>query len=106
MALYRPNVVDAIGTEIETGVIVLSVLNEIGWEEECVLEALKTKLSAYLAFIESGELIAEYPAAKDAKLRIEVISRTAISKKAIEFIRRAEQIFMECNCEIAWRTIP
>src|SRR5690348_14076985 len=52
MSIQKTNVVDWLGIEKGTGHIVLTVLDDVGWEDEQKhLELLEEKLNSYLAFV-------------------------------------------------------
>jgi hypothetical protein len=74
MAVENPDVIDAVGTEIATGIVVLSLIDSLTWDAEYEhLLALQAKLNRYLDFIESGELSEKYAGAKPGvPLRVDV----------------------------------
>ncbi len=77
MSLENSKVVDAIGIEKATMIVVLTIADSWDWDDkEQHLEALRLKINSYVDFIESGQIFETYPAAKGTKtFLIDVISR-------------------------------
>ncbi|MFZ5531627.1 MAG: DUF6572 domain-containing protein [Pseudomonadota bacterium] len=91
MAINKTDVIDAIGTDIDTGMVVLSLI----CAEEMTPEALllvQEKLNSYLTFIESGEIYSSYPSAKGKDLHIRIYSQFRPQGMAAEFLALAEPI--------------
>lgn len=105
MSLDNTNAVDAIGTEIETGNVVLTIADSWDWDnEEQHLQALEDKTDAYLAFIESGEIVEAYPAAQGKTVVIDVVTRYPIPPKGMDFLKRASAAASELGVIIRNRT--
>lgn len=76
MTLTAVREVDAIGVDKETGKVVLTVVDDLGWSDpDRHLMLLQSKLNAYLRFIESGELEDTYPSAKGRPVQILILAR-------------------------------
>jgi len=104
MALDRANVVDAVGTDKATGEVVLTVIDALPWDDPKHLELLQDKLNAYFAFIESKELLAEYPGAVGRSIRIDVICRYDIPANASKFLNQARAVALKLDAALSWRT--
>lgn len=90
MSIFNPFTVDAIGTEEETGTVVLSIIDSWDWtNEQAHLEALQAKINAYFDFIESGQLLDAYPAANNRPLRIDVATKYQLADSGIDLLHRA-----------------
>lgn len=90
MSLDDTQVIDAIGTETESGIVVLSIIDGWDWDEEIAhLEALQSKLNAYFEFVDSGQIIDAYPDATGRSLRIDIITKFPLPHRAEEFLEKA-----------------
>jgi hypothetical protein len=93
MAVDNPEVVDAVGTEIATGDIVLTICDHLEWDDlESHLHLLAEKINRYLGFIESGELLENYPSAAGKSTRIDVYFQFAQPEAANRFIEHAREV--------------
>ncbi|MDR6534474.1 DUF6572 domain-containing protein [Variovorax soli] len=63
MTVENTSIVDAVGTDTETGEVRLSIIDHLPWDTEH-LRLLQDKINVYLGFIESGEIYVSYPSAK------------------------------------------
>lgn len=76
MSIEQPDKVDFIGRERASGDFVLTISDHLDWSDRVShLAALETKLEAYVAFIDSGELLQHYPDAKEHQVRIRVLCK-------------------------------
>jgi hypothetical protein len=103
MSVEQADVVDAVGLEVETGKVILTISDHLDWsnEEDHELK-LQDKLNTYLSFIRSGELLASYPNAKGRNPVIEVVTRVAPSSNGQEFLDRVAAVIR--NAGIEFRT--
>ena len=103
MAVADPKVVDAVGTDINTDEVVLSLIDANEWGERAHLLALQEKLNAYFAFIETGQLLEEYPNARGRAIRIDVICRFEPDDNARSFLAKARATAQSANWSMTWR---
>lgn len=104
MSLAETDVVDAIGTEIDGGTIVLSIIDSWDWTDaESHLVALQAKLNAYFSFVESGQLHEAYPDAVGADLRIEVVSRSQIPDAGLRLLESASAVGLAYGVAVTHR---
>ena len=87
MSIEQLNLVDAIGIDNENGFIVLTISDHLEWNDAHHL-LLQKKINSYLDFIESGELITNYPDAKDRNVLIKVVSMFKPSIKSKSFLEK------------------
>jgi hypothetical protein len=93
VSLDRLHTIDAIGTERETGVIVLTIIDGWDWSDAKEhLDALQSKINTYFEFVESGQFLEEYPAAAGALLRIDLVSRVELPQAARALIEAADRL--------------
>jgi hypothetical protein len=104
MSLDSLDQVDAIGTEKESGFVVLTIIDSWDWsDEQKHLRAMQAKLNTYFAFIETGEVLASYPNAAGKAIRIEVLFRFAPPTNAATFLRGAAEIASQLGVSITHR---
>ena len=104
MALDKPDVIDAIGIETNSGHVILTLADSWDWLNEPEhLSALQAKLNRYLDFIESGEILRVYQGALGRRLVIDVIHRHPISRAGLTLLRRAAEVGSNLKVEIRHR---
>ncbi|MDR0780004.1 MAG: hypothetical protein LBF16_04825 [Pseudomonadales bacterium] len=102
MSLDSIEVVDAVGTDSESGAVVLSIIDDWDWiDERKHLLALQDKLNAYLGFVESGQIYDSYPDASGRPLRINVISKFPPPQAALIFLDKASAVAAQLNMAVA-----
>ena len=91
MAVDQTDKIDAIGVDLRTGCVVLTISDHLPWisAADGHLELLRAKLNAYLAFIESGQLVEAYPDAAGKRVVINVVGKHDLSGPASEFLDNA-----------------
>src|SRR5262245_32341666 len=105
MPVDNPDVVDAIGIERATGVVVLTISDHLEWDAtDDHARVLQEKINRYLGFVESGELLEQYPKALGKPVRIDVVCKHAPSECAERFLDRARKHAEGAGCSFAWRT--
>jgi hypothetical protein len=66
VSVEQTDVVDLLGIDRETGHVVLTISDHLDWSDSVGHQTiLQKKLNTYLAFVESGEILGQYPDAKD-----------------------------------------
>src|SRR4051812_37461549 len=84
MTVENTSIVDAVGTDKETGEVRLSIFDHLPWDTQH-LRLLQEKINVYLGFIESGEIYGSYPNAKGRPLVIDVFTKFRPTKEATRF---------------------
>src|SRR5262245_20829342 len=93
MPVDNPEVVDAVGTEVATGNIVLTICDHLDWTDaESHLHLLSEKINRYLGFIESGELLENYPSAAGKSVRIDIYAKYPLTEEACRFFDHAREV--------------
>jgi hypothetical protein len=104
MSLDKLEVVDTVGTEKDSGTIVLTILDAWDWEDERRhLLALQAKFNAYFGFVESGQIYEDYPAAAGKVLRIDVISRYPLPDAGLTLLEQAAAVASQLNIAVTHR---
>jgi hypothetical protein len=106
MTLDRPNVVDAIGIENESGQVVMSIADHLEWEPlQDHLIALQNKINAYIAFIENNEFEKSYPNGLGRPIRIELCCKYPPIAEAQEFLAKASEVIRGAGWMFSWRVL-
>jgi len=93
MAIENSLVIDAVGTEVATNVVVLTILDGWDWsDEDGHLLALQGKLNGYFEFIESGQLVENYPLSAGKPVRIDIVARHPLTTRAADLVSAAAQV--------------
>ena len=96
MALEDVNVIDAVGTDAATDVVVLTLIDAWDWtDERAHLAALQAKLNAYFEFVEGGQLDDSYPEARDRPRRLEIITKHPMAAAGRRLLEQAEIISLD-----------
>lgn len=107
MALEKIDTVDAVGIEINTGCVILTIVDSWDWSDERAhLLALQAKLNSYFDFIEGGQLIENYPSAAGRRQVVDVITRFPLPTVGIALLDRARESVSDLQIEIRFRCIP
>ncbi len=107
MSVEQEKIIDVIGVDKKTGDVILTISDHLNWEDETRhLLLLQEKINAYLAFIESEEMIGSYP---DAKGRRPVISIKAMhepSTGALKFLAQVRDIIAGAGISFRFEHTP
>jgi hypothetical protein len=94
MSIDNDDVVDIISLEADGKTVTLTVSDHLDWshsdEHQRILQA---KLNRYLAFVDSGELLERYPAARGLKVQFEVMLMNRPDRAGEAFLSRATEAF-------------
>lgn len=101
MSLDNLEVVDAVGIELESSAVVLTIVDSWDWQDQRNhLTALQAKLNTYFGFVESGQVYDSYPDAKGKVLRIDVVSKFAPPDIAVKFLEKAGHVAAQLNITV------
>jgi len=96
MSIEESDIVDAMGTDAESGLIHLTISDHLPWNEHHLLK-LQAKLNTYLSFVESGEVYASYPAAFGKAMVIDTFLKYRPTPEAAEFLAAAGQTLRQAG---------
>ena len=106
MSVDNPKVVDAIGTERTTDIVVLTISDHLEWDgDNQHLEVLQEKINKYLEFIQSGQLFESYPQAVGKQLRIDVICKYPPTRAAKRFLTAAQDVIEQAGWSFSWSVL-
>jgi hypothetical protein len=98
VSVQDESVVDIISIREPDSTVVLTISDHLDWSDTVQHQTiLQRKLNRYLAFVESGELLERYPAAKGLAVRIVVVFKFKPDKEAQEFLRKAKKVIESLN---------
>ncbi len=81
------------------GAVVLTISNHLQWEKGTLLK-LQKKISAYLSFIESGDIYKSYPEAEGKTIRIHIVSNHQPDAKTEAFIKECCNVVNAAGLEL------
>ena len=107
MSIQNADVVDAIGLERSTQDVILTISDHLGWGSDIDnhLIELQEKINAYLAFLESGELLDAYPKAVGRDAVISIVFRESPPEQALSFLQSAATIIEDSGKSLRWEVL-
>jgi uncharacterized protein DUF6572 len=93
MTVEQTKVIDIISLDKQTGQVILTVSDHLDWKDSTRhQEILQAKLNAYLAFVESGEILTRYPDAMERTVLFKVVLKFKPDAEGRAFLHRAETV--------------
>lgn len=93
MSVEQLDVVDIVSTDDRTGHVVLTISDHLAWSNTVEHQTkLQAKFNRYLAFVESGELLAHYPSAEGRPIAIKVVFKYKPDQEGWGFLARAKKV--------------
>lgn len=91
MSIEQTDAIDFVSIDDESGNVLLTISDHLDWNEDegRHLVLLQGKLNSYLRFIESGEILEEFPNVKGRNVIINLVGQFPLSEKAKIFLERA-----------------
>ena len=105
MSIASATIVDVVSTDPASGEVVLTISDHLDWTESEHFSLLESKISAYLSFVESGQLIEAYPFARDRRVRIDLVLLHTPSASASSTLKNVEVDLASRAIGFAWRTL-
>jgi hypothetical protein len=101
--MQKHNQVDVVSVD-KVGVVTLSMVETRPWGDKGgLLPDLQAKIYAYLDYIESGQLVRNYPQAKDKTVAICLHASFPTTKREDDFIALIKKTYLDPQ-HIAWTT--
>lgn len=97
MSIEDQSTIDAIGID-QDGRVVPTISNHLDWNN-AHLFLLQEKINAYLAFIESGEILDSYPESRGKVPKINVVCKYEPSDEANRFLSKCEAAIHQAGFE-------
>jgi hypothetical protein len=93
MAVDDGGTIDMMSFDKANGDVVLTISDHLDWSEPFEhQELLQRKFNTYLAFVENGELVRQYPEAKERPVVFRVVFKFKPEKEGRLFLERARQV--------------
>lgn len=91
MSVEQPDVIDLISTDRLAGDVILTISDHLDWSNSTAHQLLlQTKLNRYLAFVQSGEILETYPAAKGKPIVFSAVFKFPPDASARSFLTAAK----------------
>jgi len=104
MSIDYTNTIDFISTSPE-GKVVLTISDHHSWDEDEHLQLLQDKINAYLQFIESGQIIDDYPTAAEKEIVINAFLKYEPTDEATSFLEKAREVILGAGIGFQWRVL-
>ena len=105
MSIEQEDKIDFISTTPE-GKVDLTISDHLEWDaENNHLLILQNKLNAYLDFVQSGQILENYPSAENNEIRISVVMKYAPKDDALTFLNHCEKFVEEQGFEFKWKVV-
>lgn len=105
MSIRDPSVIDFVGSDLLRGRLVLTVADDLAWDDPAShLAALEKKLGTYVSFLESGQVYELHPGGRAQGICIEVVFEKAPPEDGRRFLIAAEAALRERGLELSYRT--
>lgn len=107
MSLDKLDTVDAIGTETDSGIVILTIADAWDWTDvDNHLLALQAKVNKYIEFIETGQIYETYPLAIGRRLAVDLITRYPLPGETSCLMHAISRTLAQLNVEFRQRVIP
>lgn len=101
MSIDQEKVIDVISIDKSTGRVVLTISDHLDWEDSVNHQlTLQKKFNSYLAFVESGEILQQYPEAKNRMVTFRVVFKFPPDDDAERFLDRAKIVIEEAGFDL------
>ena len=102
MSVEQIDKIDFISTT-EAGKIELTISDHLEWNvEKNHLLVLQNKINAYLDFVQSEQILENYPTAENKKITIRVVMKYAPEENALIFLNYCKEFMEKQDLEFKW----
>jgi hypothetical protein len=106
MSIDKVNELDLVGTDKQTGDVILTIVDEQDWKDEYNhLLMLQEKINTYLSAIEGGEINEVYPQSIGRKFIINIYFKFNPSTTVEEFLRNVSIIVENAGFKFRWKVV-
>ena len=84
---------------------VLTISDHLSWDEGEHLPLLQDKINAYLEFIQSEQLLEDYPAAEEHPRVISVIMKFDPPEEAVTFLTQVMKVLTDEGIGFRWKVV-
>jgi hypothetical protein len=105
MSIENSNVIDFCSID-KQGNVVLTISDHLSWDDtKQHLLFLQSKINAYLHTIESGELLENYPAARDKNVVINLVMQYWPSPAGHQYLEKAKAFLNERGYDFYYKKL-
>jgi hypothetical protein len=108
VSVLETDLIDYIYLDDENETPVLVISDPLTWrppEDQRHLDALREKLNAQIAFIETGQFKAVWPQFDGRIVRVEVVARCPLTEAANRFYALARQVMTDANIDLRFQLL-
>ena len=108
MSVLETDLIDYIYLDDDTDTCVLVVCDPLSWrppDDERHLDALRDKLNAQIAFVETGQIRGVWPAYKGGTVRVEVVAHCPLTQSADAFYGVARDVMERANMDLRFQLL-
>jgi len=92
VTVQDPNLIDVTSIDKQTGDVILTISDHLDWADTIEhQQILQRKINAYLAFIESGDLLQQFPDAKGPGVTVSIVFKFKPDARGAEVSRSSNQ---------------
>lgn len=102
MTVSEAGVVDFVAVDKATGKCTLTITDHLEWSDQEHLLQLQEKINCYLAFIESGQILEQFPKAKENSITINVVMLYEPTEEAMNFLKQASTVISGAGFSLTW----
>jgi hypothetical protein len=106
MSILDTDMVDYVYLDEQDQTPVLVVSDPLSWKppaDEGHLDALREKLNAQIAFVETGQIKGVWPGYAGGLVKVEVVARYALDRAARDFYALAADVMRKANISLDFR---
>ena len=104
MTVEQTNLIDIISQDKLTGDTILTISDHLDWADTVRHQTiLQSKLNAYLAFVESGEILTRYPASSGRSIIFNIVFKFRPNEEALAFLTRATDVIAAAGFTLQWK---
>lgn len=103
MSVLETDLVDYVYLDEASATPVLVVSDPLTWrppEDEAHLEALRDKLNAQIAFVETGQIRGVWPGFAGGLVKVEVVARCTLTRAAEAFYEEARAVMRKADMSL------
>ncbi len=105
MSIEQIDKIDFISTTPE-GKVQLTISDHLEWDaENNHLLVLQNKINAYLDFVQSGQILEDYPTAENKEIIISVSMKYTPEEDALIFLNHCEKFMEKQGLEFKWKVV-
>ena len=107
MSIEQTDVIDFIGTDKQSGRVVLTISDHLPWTPSSEhFSLLEQKIGAYLRFVTSGQLVESRPDSEGREIEFRVVAAHEPSAEARQFLEAVRRTLEPKQVLFSFGTIP